>query len=152
MTAITSFTVYHKNPEAREVLGRGFVVGKVEQVTSFGYQGVLPNSQTPAFITENRIVIKYEVLWDNQRHVSPSLHVATDLEWEALTEEYLMINAADDEDENEDGEEETTGDEVVNKDAMALSDADEDFTNEVEVNAMSTDSFTTDNGLNAASV
>lgn len=105
MSNVTSFTVFHKNPEARKTLGRGFVVGKLEQRTTYQYQGVLPNGKTPALLSEEKIVIKYEVLWEEARHVSPSLHVATDLEWEMLTEEYVL--AQDDEETTDDEEEET---------------------------------------------
>lgn len=111
MSSVTSFTVYHKNPEAREVLGLGFVVGKVEQRTSYQYSGILPSStpenQIPSVITEEKIVIKYEVLWDNQRHISPSLHLSTDLEWFMLTDDFLAPQADDDSDTDEDNEGQT---------------------------------------------
>ena len=113
MSATTSFTVFHKNPEAKTVLGRGFVVGKVEQKTSYQYQGVLPKSEgspIACLVTEEKIVIKYEVLWENQRHVSPSLHLSTELEWELLTEEYLAITSGVDTDDDDEDEGEETED------------------------------------------
>lgn len=99
MTGITSFTVLHKNPVAREKLGLGFVVGKIEQVTSYQYQGHLPlekEGQEPilAVITQNKVILKYEVLWENAREISPSVHLSTDLEWQQLTEEFLIDQAA----------------------------------------------------------
>jgi len=103
---VKSFTVFHKDKEARTALGRGFVVGKQPQITKYQYQGFLPNSKTPALITESKVVLKYEVLWEGAREISPSLHLSTDLEWEMLTDELLAYQMADNEDdeqiENED--------------------------------------------------
>ena len=123
MTAVTSFTVFHKNPEVRESLGRGFVVGTLQEITKYQFQGVLPNTKTAALITQSKVVLKYQVLWENQRHISPSLHNATDLEWEMLTDEYLAAMA----DEELEGEIQTATDGVNVNEEDNLLNASEEF-------------------------
>lgn len=103
------FTVFHKNTDIAQKLGRGFVVGELPQKTTIQTQGtvVKDGQEVPAIITEEEVKIHYQVLWENARTVSPSLHASTDLVWEMLTEEYVALSLEDDEDEeNDEGEEE----------------------------------------------
>lgn len=139
---VKSFTVFHKNPEARKALGRGFVVGKVEQKTSYQYQGTLPNTEIISVITEEKIAIKYEVLWENNRRVSPSLHLCTDLEWEMLTDEYMLAMEAEDEDE----EEEEESEEEVSDMRMLEQDETPNVLTQPELN------FNNDNSENATTI
>jgi len=101
------FTVFHKDTNLSSKLGRGFVVGDLSKKTSIQYQTTIvkDGTQLNAITTEEQVELFYQVLWENVRTVSPSLHASTDLVWEMLTDDYLAIETESDEDD-EDFEEE----------------------------------------------
>ena len=102
----TTFTVLHKNNEAQEQLGLGTVVGDLIRSTKVQYQDkIVKNGSTiPAMITEERTELMYQVLWENARDVSPSLHKSTDLMWVDVAG---IDDGEDDEDLEEEVDEET---------------------------------------------
>ena len=79
----TAFTVLHKETEAQEQLGLGTVVGDLIRSTKVQYQDKIVKNgvQIPAMVTEEKSELMYQVLWENARDVSPSLHKSTDLVW-----------------------------------------------------------------------
>lgn len=118
------FTVFHKDSNLSAKLGRGFVVGELQQKTTIQTQGTVlkDNVEVPAIVTEESVKIHYQVLWDNARTVSPSLHSSTELVWEMITEEFLdLASQADDEDDDDFDDEE-------DDDTLSLNDDDADVT------------------------
>lgn len=143
MSISTPFTVLHKNPEAREALGIGTVVGDVqkkrkEQTKESVVRG---NKSVEALVTEEKITMYYQVLWENARDTSPSLHKSTDLIWNEilLSSEEMFEEEEEDESTNspvveEEEEDDTTidfGTEEINDDVTAIAEDDvSDWTND----------------------
>ena len=104
----SGFTTFHKDEKIRDQLGRGFVVGELAQTTTIQTKGQVEENgvMVDAIITRESVELYYQVLWENARLVSPSLHKSTDLIWEMLTEDFLSFDAdEDDEDEDEEDDE-----------------------------------------------